>query len=197
MFKFTATFDMAPSLDVIVYRLKKGELLSAKTNIELKVDLNNFVKLKLSTQQTSPGQNITIDVTTNPKSYVGLLGIDQSVLILKKNDGLTKEDAFNELGSYDSTHYPTESSWGFKDARYYGSDYNWNSVIMLTNAKRPDEEMKVYDSYPVQSSALEYDRLGVEISYTADEEIEQSSLTPNIRKEFPETWLWEEISTDR
>lgn len=68
-------------------------------------DLNNFVKVKLSASETQPGQNVSIDVITHPDSYVGLIGIDQSVLLLKKNDGLTKEDVFNEMNSYQNSNF--------------------------------------------------------------------------------------------
>ena len=33
--------------------------------------------------QAKPGEKVDIKVTTNPDSYVGLMGVDQSVLLLK------------------------------------------------------------------------------------------------------------------
>jgi hypothetical protein len=40
--------------------------------------------LETSTPQVEPGQNLSISIKTNPNSFVGLLGVDQSVLLLKK-----------------------------------------------------------------------------------------------------------------
>jgi hypothetical protein len=48
------------------------------------------VKLELSTLQAGPGQNLDITINTNPNSFVGLLGVDQSVLLLKKGKWLLK-----------------------------------------------------------------------------------------------------------
>lgn len=100
-----ATFEMAPTCNVIVYRFNKKEIISAMVPIPLNEDLNNYLKLKLSAQKTKPGENVTIDILTNPKSYVGLLGVDQSVLLLRKNEGLTHEEAMRELEYRHSSVY--------------------------------------------------------------------------------------------
>lgn len=128
---------MAPRLEIIVYRFKGDELLAAKTEIELTDDLNNFLKIKLPSKQVSPGQNVSIDVITKADSYVGLLGVDQSVLLLKKNDALTKDEAFNELGSYQTQHHPIDDI--SYSGRYFGTDFVWNNVILFTNAKKEEE----------------------------------------------------------
>lgn len=111
VFKFIATFEMAPRLHVLVYRFNENKLISAKVDIELKGDLNNYLKLKLSAKQAKPGQNVSIDVLTNPNSYVGLLGVDQSVLLLKQNEGLSQEEAMraidNQAGGFYSSNLGT------------------------------------------------------------------------------------------
>lgn len=89
-----------PKTHVIVYYFKNDEIISSKVDLEIRDDLSNFIKLKLSSSQLKPGENVSIEVTTNPKSYVGLLGVDQSVLLLKKNDDLNIEDALNEREFY-------------------------------------------------------------------------------------------------
>lgn len=100
-----ATFEMAPTLHVLVYRFHNDELLSAISDIQLKEDLNNYLKLKVSSKQVRPGDNVTIDIFTNPNSYVGLLGVDQSVLLLKKSDPLSVDEALQAIDSGRSTYY--------------------------------------------------------------------------------------------
>lgn len=100
VFKFLASFDIVPKAHIIVYYLKNDEIISSKIDLEIRDDLNNFIKLKLSSNHVRPGENISIDVSTSPKSYVGLLGIDQSVLLLKKNEDLTIDDALSEREFY-------------------------------------------------------------------------------------------------
>jgi CD109 antigen len=107
VFKFLAGFSMVPKANLIVYYIRgDGEIVSDRVEIEFGDELNNFVKLELSTLQASPGQNLDITINTNPNSFVGLLGVDQSVLLLKKGNDLTKDSVFNELKEYDSTNSP-------------------------------------------------------------------------------------------
>lgn len=83
-FKIKATFDLVPRVTVIVYQFKNDDIVAKKVDVELKEHLNNFVKLRLSTTETQPGKDVGIELITNPDSYVGLMGVDQSVLLLKK-----------------------------------------------------------------------------------------------------------------
>lgn len=89
-----------PKAHIIVYYFKNDEIISSKIDLEIRDDLSNFIKLKLSSNRLKPGENVSIDVSTSPKSYVGLLGVDQSVLLLKKNDDPNIEDALNEREFY-------------------------------------------------------------------------------------------------
>lgn len=41
------------------------------------------MKIDTSAAQAKPGENIDITISTKPGSYVGLLGVDQSVILLK------------------------------------------------------------------------------------------------------------------
>lgn len=74
---------MVPKAQLIVYYMKDGEIISDKIDIEFGEELHNFVKVDTSATQARPGENIDITVSTKPGSYVGLLGVDQSVILLK------------------------------------------------------------------------------------------------------------------
>lgn len=122
VFSFMATFDLAPKAHLLVYYFRGEELVSAKVDIELRDELKNFVKLKLSSQRVSPGENVAIDITSNPKSYIGLLGVDQSVLLLKNNNDLTVDGAFNERELYQYRFHDKETPEEF-DQPY--SSFYW------------------------------------------------------------------------
>lgn len=108
--KFPATFDMAPMAHLLVYYFDGDDIRSAHTEINLRNDLQNFLKLKVSSVRAQPGATVDIEVNTNARSFVGLLGVDQSVLLLKKNDDLNKEDAFSEMEEYQNVvHDPTNA----------------------------------------------------------------------------------------
>lgn len=86
-FKFLATFAMVPKAQLVVYYIRAdGELVSDRIDIPFSSDLANFVKLDVSKSQAKPGDEVQITVSTKPNSYVGLLGVDQSVLLLKKGN---------------------------------------------------------------------------------------------------------------
>lgn len=72
-----------------------------------------------------------IAVTTRPNSFVGLLGVDQSVLLLKKGNDIEAPTVFDELLKYGSVgkNYTNFHS-GYQDFREA-------NAIVITNAKRP------------------------------------------------------------
>lgn len=130
--EFPATFEMAPNAQLIVYYFKGDEIQSATAQIDLKEDLHNYVKVKLGSTRAKPGSTVDIEISTNPQSYVGLLGVDQSVLLLKENKDLNKEDAyaFNEVERYRSELHekpPAE----YKPTPYYKNAYWYDFQVRL------------------------------------------------------------------
>lgn len=96
------------------------------------------MKLDLSTQQAKPGEYLNITVSTKPNSYVGLLGVDQSVLILKKGNDIEKSEVFDQLEGYNTRNYFNRRFWG----PYYNTydDFDRAGAVVLTNAKEEQSE---------------------------------------------------------
>lgn len=90
------------------------------------------MKLELSTLQAKPGQDLKITINTKPNSYVGLLGVDQSVLLLKSGNDIEKKSVFEELENFNTRNYYHGWYGG-----YFPTYENFESsgAIMLTNAK--------------------------------------------------------------
>lgn len=134
VFQFLATFDLLPTAHLIVYYFKNDDIISAKVDIDIRENLNNFIKLKLSEMSAKPGETVNIDISTKPKSYVGLFGVDQSVLLLKKNHDITIEDAWNEreLYQYQLHERNAKSSHGHSPYFYnkYWGDFQVHYTIM-------------------------------------------------------------------
>lgn len=106
VFSIPATFELLPSAELIVHYFEELQIVSSKVKIEIKSDdvrLANFVDLNLSTNQTQPSFSVDITVHSNPRSYVGLLGVDQSVLLLKDDNDLTVEHALTEIKRFQET----------------------------------------------------------------------------------------------
>lgn len=69
------------------------------------------VSLSTSTNTTKPGSQVAIEVQTKPNAYVALLGIDQSVLLLKSGNDITQDDVMSELSSYEGGQSNEGSNW--------------------------------------------------------------------------------------
>lgn len=124
--QFPATFEMAPFAHLLIYYFDGDRIQSAHIEINLRNELQNFLKLRVSTLKAEPGENIDIQINTNARSYVGLLGIDQSVSLLKKNDELNREDAFNEIEEYQNiVHDPIRTTANRGRMPEYSDGY-WN-----------------------------------------------------------------------
>lgn len=90
--------------------------------------------MKLSSDQVKPGSNMDISVTTRINSFVGLLGVDQSVLLLKKGNDIEASTVFQELAKYGIIE-KQNSSYISADKRY--NDFYDSNAIIITNAKKP------------------------------------------------------------
>ncbi|CAG9797907.1 unnamed protein product [Chironomus riparius] len=141
-FRFLGSFAMVPKATLVVYYIREdGEIISDHVKIELGDELNNFIDLELSQDQAKPGDDLSITISTKPNSYVGLLGVDQSVLLLKKGNDLEKSSVFEELGKFnEKTRF---------HRRYYGdfygsySDFDISGAVIVTNAKEEIHNVKV------------------------------------------------------
>ncbi|CAH1708831.1 unnamed protein product [Chironomus riparius] len=196
-FRFLGSFAMVPKATLVVYYIREdGEIISDHVKIELGDELNNFIDLELSQDQAKPGDDLSITISTKPNSYVGLLGVDQSVLLLKKGNDLEKSSVFEELGKFnEKTRF---------HRRYYGdfygsySDFDISGAVIVTNAKEEIRNMRIYNHHgrlthlkggPVPKMTLMRKASAPD---GIDENIQVTE--PKIRKDFPETWLFETFS---
>ncbi|XP_035781234.1 CD109 antigen-like isoform X1 [Anopheles albimanus] len=139
-FKFRASFAMVPRAKLVVFYIAaNGDMVSDSKVITFDSELPNFMKVTLSKEQTKPGQDVEITVSTNPDSYVGLLGVDQSVLLLKSGNDITKDQVFSELEKYEERSYAFYRRKKRYVWRSYGEHRDFESVgaFVLSNANDP------------------------------------------------------------
>lgn len=77
----------------------------------------------------SPGDDIEIKIRTDPYSYVGILGIDQRVLLFGTGHDFDKEEIFLDLHNYETKTPPLPGS-----GRYPGKI---SGLVSMTNAHFP------------------------------------------------------------
>lgn len=96
-FSFHPNFDFAPKVKIIVYCVRNKSIVSANVCVELYDEFKNFIDINVTPIAAKPGENVDIIVKSNPNSYIGLLGIDKSVLILRSGNDLAHDGIWNEL----------------------------------------------------------------------------------------------------
>lgn len=83
--------------------------------------------------QAKPGQEVTLNVKTDPNSYVGLLGVDQSVLLLKSGNDLHRHAILNDLKLYKNWE---ENEWPRSVYKVPGKK---SGLLIMTNSHYPYE----------------------------------------------------------
>ncbi|KZS15892.1 C3 and PZP alpha-2-macroglobulin domain-containing protein 8 [Daphnia magna] len=111
-FRFQVTAAMAPVARVVVYYVRAdGEIVADALNFDVEGTFQNFVEIQVAPDSVEPGKAVDIVVKAKPNSYVGILGVDQSVLLLKTGNDISRQDVLDEVKSYDSTRRPDFASW--------------------------------------------------------------------------------------
>ncbi|XP_055599436.1 thioester-containing protein 1 allele R1-like isoform X19 [Uranotaenia lowii] len=197
-FRFPASFAMVPRARLVVYLIQDdGELISDKVDIEFGNDLQNYLKVTLSKSQAKPAEDVDITIDTNSDSYVGLLGVDQSVLLLKSGNDLTSDKVFNELKMYEERSYG-----GFRKKRFAPwyhrpnfEDFNGAGAAIMTNANEPPHpwiEDRIMGGFPGMAFAAP----ALAMAPMGPPPMSSVALRPDavsVRKSFPEAWIWNDF----
>ncbi|KAJ6642136.1 CD109 antigen [Pseudolycoriella hygida] len=177
--EFIATFEMVPSVKLVAYYLlSSGEVVS--TNIDIPVTgLNNFVDVRTSAAEKQPGEKVDIYVSSKASSTVCLLGVDQSVILLKSGNDIVHSDVYSELRGFNQ--YPQASgSW---------QNFESANLFILTNAFHPpiliDEGFSSFDKI---NGLMKKGSFNNELAIMPPPS--SKAIQPRVRKFFPETWLW-------
>ncbi|XP_021702194.1 CD109 antigen isoform X3 [Aedes aegypti] len=210
-FRFPASFAMVPRARLLVYFIHSdGQMISDFAEIEFASELQNFLKVQLSKTESKPGQDVDITISTNPDSYVGLLGVDQSVLLLKSGNDLTTGKVFDDLKTYEEAVYLQYRRKRFAPWRRfnYYDDFNDAGAVIMTNANEQPVTYPVYYSNAFRRSGMLFGG-GLELrSFAmavpaaprplammggAKKVLVAAPIVPVVRKTFPESWLWETV----
>lgn len=192
--KITPTFEMVPKANFYIHYIFDNDLRFEETTIKLEKEFENSINIS-APLQAKPGEDVKLKIKTDPESFVGLLGVDQSVLLLKSGNDLDKDQIFNSI-----SNYGTSTPWQRGFGRYPGQI---SGLVTLTNANYPfhDEfpgiipiSMVYYSPVPMSFSlggGLPGASSFVEREHT--EQQLQSPVQPVTRKEFPENWIFSDI----
>jgi len=186
-FKFTVTSSMTSSITAIaVYNSKSGEILADSVEVAVRLDLTNQITISTSSSQLDAGNELKINITTSDiNSFIGLRIVDQSVLLLKSGNDITKNKLIEDLGKYSSTrpisdHWYMPSEWSRFDV--------FADMVVVTDG--------ILTNYPISDYVWDLVRIpefAEDGTVLLEDSMETTSMIPEkipVRKNFPETWLW-------
>ncbi len=203
---------MAPSSRLLVYQiLPNSEVAADYIPFKVTGDYPQNVKVTFSQDETEPGGKVDINIQTEGEAKVGLAAVDRSVFILAENR-MNLQQVFDELEKlymkpqaelHEVTIYPSISTQGANEV------FRNAQVLVLSSSKIP--EGKEYQSAMPGAGGGFWPGLfmrdGAEkgIPVPMPVQAPQATSAPTtdglaevqrVRQYFPETWLWQEVTTN-
>ncbi|XP_017152344.1 CD109 antigen isoform X5 [Drosophila miranda] len=182
--KFVPSFAMVPQATIFVHYIFDNELRFEEKRITFEMDFTNSIEIS-APADAKPSEEIKLRVKTDADSFVGLLGVDQSVLLLKSGNDLNRDEIFNSLSKYQTT---TPYRRGF--GRYPGET---SGLVTLTNANYPYNTDDLIVPFFVLNSPMPvaFSIAGAPgIPGPPGPASASGAVLPQIRKEFPENWIF-------
>ncbi|KAH8358295.1 hypothetical protein KR084_011835 [Drosophila pseudotakahashii] len=173
---FMPTFDMVPQATLFVSYVVNGEMRSDEKTIHFQKDFGNSIEIT-APALAEPGKEVNLSVKSDPHSFVGLLAVDQSVLLLRSGNDLSHERIIDNLSNFASNGLVTLTNAHINDesAVSYSGTCGVNSLSTGKADNSPKSDKESLISKAVLSTKPEF-------------------TAPPIRQEFPETWLFENIT---
>ncbi|XP_017476942.1 PREDICTED: CD109 antigen isoform X3 [Rhagoletis zephyria] len=195
LIKFLPTFEMVPKANVYVHFVFNNNLVFEEKSIAFEKEFENSIDISAQ-PQAKPGDDVQLQIKTDPESFVGLLGVDQSVLLLKSGNDINKDQIFNSLSNFEAN-----TPWMRGYGRYPGQE---SGVVTMTNANYPYNDVfnhNLEDIHEIELYSLSSDD-ETDYSYSKDSldsidrfdgstgTTQTSETAPKLRTEFNELWIW-------
>ncbi|XP_073826180.1 CD109 antigen-like [Musca autumnalis] len=188
--KIMATFEMTQCANIFAYFIDEtGEFRFANTDITFEKQFQNQLKIT-APDETKPGTEVQLQIKTDPESLVGLLAVDESVLLLQTGNDFDSDHIFHDLNCYDSDLH-VEDRWICLPGKYCG-------LVTLTNAALPKPKRKIF----LRKCCKRKKEFITEEMFYDDEVGEWSvdccaagPINPPVRKNFVETWIFDDIES--
>ncbi|KAL5016374.1 hypothetical protein ScPMuIL_005963 [Solemya velum] len=225
MFSVPVTSQMAPNARIIVYYVRTdGEVVTDSISFDVDGTFQNQVSLGFDQNQVLPGGNVRLTVSADPHSFVNLLAVDQSVLLLKTGNDVTQSEVIDELKTYDTIKetnsiipgpflgggvgrpmFRRKRSIFFPYPRYYGGSdagqiFDNAGVKVLTDANIHRHKRSPPRFVPMPMGSGPMPAMAVQHSSAprvpvAPIQTDGLKEVSKTRSIFPETWLWSNITT--
>ncbi|XP_077421541.1 alpha-2-macroglobulin-like [Vanacampus margaritifer] len=214
-FQLKVSPDMAPDVQVVAYAvLPSATVIAHSEHFTTEKCFSNKVSVEFCPSSAVPGEQTTLQLTTQPNSLCGVSIVDQSVLIKEPGKTLEADTIFGLLPTTRSTYIPynVEDPVECLHVRpkrsimpYPGRDINDPHTVFQNNGLKMATNLQIRVPACLKYKDREYHHspYGIALRYeTVDAMAAPSALgmggamgevTPvqTIRTFFPETWLWD------
>ncbi len=205
---FTVTPAMAPSARLLVYQiLPTSEVAADFIPFEAEGDYPHQVTASFSIEEARPGDKLQIGVQTEGPAKVGLVAVDRSVYILAENR-LNLQQVFAELERLymqpQAELHEAEAPPGPIVIRGAQETFQDAGLIVLSDKRVPKgKEIERPGFFDGVGGAAEGDvgilRLPIPaagLPLHGSGPTKSLAEVQRIRQFFPETWIWDEVTTD-
>jgi CD109 antigen len=212
----TLTPAMAPAARLLVYQiLPNSEVAADYLPIQVAGDYPQQVKLAVDRSEVKPGDPVGIQVQTEGPARVGLVAVDQSVFVLAENrlnlqqvfDALEKLYLKPQIELHDAQPFGLSGPIQLPGAKETFADAG---VIVLTNRQVPAGKHLQPPGRPgalgiagggIAPVAVARDAAAPAAAPAAQNAASSASSgslaeVQRVRQFFPETWIWESLTTD-
>ncbi|XP_073823482.1 thioester-containing protein 1 allele R1-like [Musca autumnalis] len=186
----------SPRFSIYVYYVDEhGEYHYTEDTYYIDYELQNKINITAA-EQVKPGQEVALKIKTAPNSFVGLLAVDQSALLLRSNNDLRAQQFGYAIGSY-TTRTPNPGGYSYYPGTIAGcitltnADYfyNWTKPSYMT-AEFMSGRVTPYSRKAVKISGHVLNRGGISNELDSDWGV----MKPiQVRKDFAETWIFDNI----
>jgi hypothetical protein len=137
------------------------------------------VDLILSKTTVEPRDNVSLTIYSTVDSYIGLLGVDKSVKILRNENDITQKQITANLGELKNKNTAALSrrlTNSYREMLAAG-------LIVLTSCHKKDR------SSSGSRGLMKFPDV-IEVAESADDKLW-------TRENFPETWIWQDLTVTR
>ncbi|XP_064641290.1 CD109 antigen-like isoform X3 [Lineus longissimus] len=202
LFDVLITRAMAPSAKFFVTYVGGSEMIGDYLELTIDGSMENSVSVKFNKPKAKLGEEVSVNVNAAPKSHVGLLCVDKSVLLLATGNDITQDDAIEEQRSY-----------GKKIGNSVNDEiipfFLWRCGPISSRSGNMHKMIKDLNLVVITAAHIEGFRHpfngGGEVLFDGfrEDAVMRKTLTSYVqnrpapevvkaRAEFPETWIWSE-----
>ncbi|CAG9810781.1 unnamed protein product [Chironomus riparius] len=173
-FEVVVREEMMPHSTVSVYYVKdKLHIYQGFTQIGTDDLTGNYLNLDISTDTAKTKDKIRMNFATSPKSKIYMLAFDKRLKFLRDGNDITRDDVVSAISSYDG------------DNQIMVNDLSSWTKCTLNEMKRMQEIL----DHDIDLRGTYYDDYdGVEIDSEEEEAHDENAV---LRKDFPESWIFE------